>query len=90
MFVTKRYKKRSLRYDTVVSDDNDNCPRDNLCFGCRRLMAEMKACPCHHKKTAQQQNQGMVRKGLFLEHKVYLHLRHSLTYRGTAKTIKRK
>ena len=57
MFVTKRYTKRK-RYHTVISDESDNCPKDNLCFGCRNLMAEMKACLCQQKKTEQQQ--GMV------------------------------
>ena len=71
MFVTKRYGKR---YETVISDDNDHCPKDNLCFGCRSLMAEIKACPCHRNKTAKQQNQGMVwygscNKGRDLSHR---------------------
>ena len=60
MFVTKRYRERYESYDTVISDGNDNCPKDKLCFGCRSLMAEMKACPCNQNKTDQQQNQGMV------------------------------
>ena len=63
MFVTKRHRKK---YYTVISDESDNCPKDNLCFGCRTLMAEMKACLCHQKKAEQQQKQGMVLYGTFL------------------------